>query len=126
MAWRSWDRPRTGTIFRLPDDMHLQRGITFTILPDGRSLRVPSMSRMQVRAESQGHEENADHDVMQALTDILQGKKPVAGRARHNRRGQAVGNRREQDGIRAGREGLRPVQAPDVGARPGAPYVAEA
>lgn len=126
MSWRSWDRPRTGTIYRLPDDMHLQRGITFTIMPDGRSLRVPAMSRMQVRADSQSHEENGDHDVMQALTDILQGKKPVPGRARHNRRGQAVGNRRneQRDDIHAGREGLRPVQALEGGGGGGRPGLA--
>ena len=101
--WRSWDRPMTGTIFRLPDDMQLQRGITFTILPDGRSLRVPSMNRLQVRADSQSHEEDGDHDAIQALTDMLRGKKPVKGRARHNIRGQAHGNRVEghRGGIRA-------------------------
>ena len=82
-----------GTIFDLPDDMRLQRGMTFTILPDGRSLRVPSMNRLQVRADSQSHEEDGDHDAMQALTDMLRGKKPVNGRARHNIRGQAHGNR---------------------------------
>ena len=76
----------TGTIFRLPDDMQLQRGITFTILPDGRSLRVPSMNRLQVRADSQSHEEDGDHDAIQALTDMLRGKKPVPGRARHGNR----------------------------------------
>ena len=91
--WRSWDRPRTGTIFRLPDDMQLQRGITYTILPDGRSLRVPAMNRLQVRAESQSHEEDGDHDAMQALTDILKGKKPVPGQARLDMRGRAHGNR---------------------------------
>ena len=84
-----------GTIFRLPDDRQLQRGVTFTIMPDGRSLRVPAMSRLQVRAESQSHEEDSGHDMMQALQDILKGKKPVPGRARHNNRGQAHGNRVE-------------------------------
>ena len=61
----------TGTIFRLPDDMHLQRGITYTILPDGRSVRVPSMNKLQVHASAQSHDEDDDHDMMQALQDIL-------------------------------------------------------
>ena len=78
-----------GTIFRLPDEMQLQRGITFTILPDGRSLRVPAMSRLEVRAQAQSHEEDDDGKMVQALQDILAGKKPVAGRARINRRGRA-------------------------------------
>ena len=99
-----------GTIFRLPDDGQLQRGITFTIMPDGRSLRVPAMSRLQVRAESQSHDENGGHDIMQALQDILKGKKSVRGRARFNRRGQAHGHR---VGAPVGRpawgEGLRPA-----------------
>jgi len=77
-----------GTIFRLPDDMQLQRGITFTILPDGRSLRVPAMSRMQVRAESQSHDQDQGKGMMEALQDILKGRKPVPGRLRHNRRGR--------------------------------------
>ena len=82
-----------GTIFRLPDQMSLQRGITFTILPDGRSLRVPAMNRLDVRAQSQSHEEDGSHDMMQALQNILQGKKPVRGKARFNNRGRAHGNR---------------------------------
>ena len=83
----------TGTIFRLPDDMHLQRGITYTILPDGRSVRVPSMNKLQVHASAQSHEEDDDHDMMQALQDILMGKKPTKGRASFNNRGRAGGNR---------------------------------
>ena len=91
--WRSYDRPRVGTIFRLPDDLQLQRGITYTILPDGRSIRVPSMNRQLVRAQSDKHSENEGHDIMQALQDILQGSKPVPGRARHDRRGRVQGGR---------------------------------
>ena len=90
-----------GTIFRLPDDTALQRGVTFTILPDGRSLRVPAMSRLQVRAASQSHEEGDGQDMMQALKDILKGKKSVSGREM-NRRGPS---RERLPG--GGREGLR-------------------
>jgi len=98
--------------------MQLQRGITFTIMPDGQSVRVPAMSRLQVRAESQSHDEDGGHDMMQALADILKGKKPVPGRARNNRFGQAHGNRVEGhrggirgdpiQGVRQG-GGLRPI-----------------
>ena len=105
-----------GTIFRLPDDMQLQRGITFTILPDGRSLRVPAMSRMQVRAESQSHEQDQGKGMMEALQDILKGRKPVPGRLRHNRRGRLhqfgaafdMGGNRDPY-LLDPHEGLRPV-----------------
>ena len=106
----------TGTIFRLPDDMHLQRGVTFTILPDGKSLRVPAMSRITVRAASQSHAEDNDHDMVQALQDILSGKKPVTGRARMNRRGQAHGNR--VDAVRGGVRGGPAPLDPNAGFRP--------
>jgi hypothetical protein len=97
--------------------MQLQRGITFTIMPDGQNVRVPAMSRLEVRAESQSHEEAGGHDMVQALADILKGKKPVPGRARHNRIGVAHGNRVERHkgpvrGDPAGREGLRPAALP--------------
>ena len=78
-----------GTIFRLPDAVQLVRGITFTILPDGRSLRVPAMNRNQVRAQSQGHDDDQSKKIMQALQDVLSGKRPVEGRAAFNRRGTA-------------------------------------
>ena len=82
-----------GSIYRLPDILSLQRGITYTILPDGKRLRVPAMSRLEVRAAAENHTDKEGHDMMQALQDILAGKKPVEGRARHNHRGQAFGNR---------------------------------
>ena len=109
----------TGTIFRLPDDMQLQRGITYTILPDDRMMQVPAMNRMEVRAASQGHQEDENHDMMEALQQLLQGKKPVQGKARFNRRGQAHGARvQAHHGVVRGApaplqavvgEGLRPV-----------------
>ncbi len=117
MSWRSYDRPMPGTIFRLPDDMSLQRGITYTILPDGRNLLVPAMSRMSVRskANSHGHDEHAD--IVQALTDMLEGKKPVKGRGRFNRHGQAHGGRiPQQPGNRPVRGGP-PRRDPNEGVR---------
>ena len=103
-----------GTIFRLPDAVQLVRGITFTILPDGRSLRVPTMNRNEVRAQSQGHEEDQDKKIMQALQDVLSGKKPVAGRAAFGRRGKAKTIQRV--GQRQRPEQLAPVEG--AGLRP--------
>ena len=106
-----------GSIYRLPDDLTLQRGITYTFLPDGKRIRVPAMNRMQVRADSQGHQEGEDDDMMQALTALLSGKK-----APRQRRGGAVpadrqarfrnirgGEPREDPGEPDHGAGLRPV-----------------
>ena len=75
VIWRSADHPIPGTIYRLPDDMTLQRGITYTFLPDGRSIRVPAMNRLDVRAASHSHQEKEDDDIVQALQQILSGKR---------------------------------------------------
>ena len=77
-----------GTIYRLPDDMTLQRGITYTFLPDGRSIRVPAMNRLDVRAAAQSHQEGEDGDIIQALQQILSGKR---GKARFDGQGRAQG-----------------------------------
>ena len=85
--WRSWDRPIVGTIFRLPDITALVRGITFTILPDGQSMRVPAMHRAEVRAHSNRHAEGEETEIMQALHDLMHGKDPQAGRGSRDARG---------------------------------------
>jgi len=101
-----------GTIFRLPDITSLQRGITYTILPDGKSIRVPAMTRLTVRANAESHNKKEGDDIMQALQDLLAGKKPVEGRAHFNRRGQARGNQVMPDrpNIRAHGDGVRPAR----------------
>jgi len=116
VIWRSADHPMPGTIYRLPDDMTLQRGITYTFLPDGRSIRVPAMNRLDVRAAAEGHRQVEDGDIMQALQQILSGKRGKAsfdeqGRARRpaDRRVQPQRGplaRRDMHG-----EGMRPVNA---------------
>jgi len=125
VIWRSADQPMPGTIYRLPDDTTLQRGITYTFLPDGRSIRVPAMNRLDVRAAAQGHQEGEDGDIMQALQQILSGKRGKAsfdgqGRARRapaDRRAAPGGRRAPERGPAARRdvrgEGMRrmPVEA---------------
>jgi hypothetical protein len=112
--WRSYDRPMPGTIFRLPDITSLQRGITYTILPDGRSIRVPAMTRLTVRANAESHRGKEGDDIMQAA-----GKKPVDGRARFNRRGQARGNQvQDRPDIRAHGDGVRPARVEPGGGGP--------
>ena len=104
-----------GSIYRLPDDLSLQRGITYTILPDGRSLRVPAMNRLIVRSQAESHTEDEGRDLVQALQDIIQGKAPVRGRASFNKRGVASrlgGPRRVRGGpapFEPGDQLLRPL-----------------
>ena len=98
-----------GTIYRLPDDMSLQRGITYTFLPDGRSLRVPAMNRLDVRAAAQSHQDEEDGDIMQALQQILSGKRGKAtfddqGRARRPADHRVAGQRAPQRGPAARRD----------------------
>ena len=105
-----------GTIFRLPDDQSLQRGTTFTILPDGTHKRVPVMHRLDVRAQNQAHANDEHGDIMQALQNILKGRKSMPGEARHDSHGRAHGNRVRHPGAhRVGPgipQGLRPIGAP--------------
>jgi hypothetical protein len=57
------------------------------------------MSRLSVRAASQSHNEDSGNDMMQALKDMLKGKKPAPdGKNRRASRDRLPGN---------GREGLR-------------------
>ena len=109
-----------GTIFRLPDITSLVRGVTFTIMPDGKHMRVPTMNRVEVRAQNELHANNQSGDVMQALQDILKGKKPIGGRAQFDQNGRVrhrVGRVgppvRPAAGM--GRGGLRPAH---IGAVP--------
>ena len=115
--WRSWDRPIVGTIFRLPDLTSLVRGITFTILPDGQSMRVPAMNRAEVRAQSNKHAEGEEGEIMQALHDLMHGKNPQAGRGARDKRGAHRVHQRadQQFGQHA------PIRAPDQPGR--APYM---
>ena len=86
-----------GSIYRRLDDTSLTRGITYTYFPDGRRVRVPAMNRMIVRAHAESHANDEASDALQALQDLLTGKKPVPGRARLNRRGVAHGGRINPD-----------------------------
>ena len=53
--WRFFDTPLVGNWRHLPDDLSLQRGPTIVILPDGRRLRVPAMTKRVVQAPGDEH-----------------------------------------------------------------------
>jgi len=116
VSWRFMDHPMPGTIFRLPDDLTLQRGITYTFLPDGRRIQVPSMNRLEVRASAQGHQDDEDADIAEALQQLLTGKR---GKASFNKMGRAerVGARRQHGSGRVAPGGGLPSDAPKGGQR---------
>ena len=111
-----------GSIYRLPDDRTLQRGITYTFLPDGKAIRVPAMNRMQVRAESQGHQEGEDDDIMQTLTKLLSGKKDPKqyrnrrphGQRQPGQRAPRGGMARDDPGEPDHGAGLRPLNVQEM------------
>ena len=96
-AWRYLCRPMKGTIFDLPDNKNLVRGITYTILPDGKHMRVPARHRRMIRAPNTTHARQENLDIMQAMSDMVKNIKP-----KHDR-----GQRAPMGGM--GRGGLIPV-----------------
>ena len=107
--WRYADRPRSGTIYDLPDDLTLQRGITYTFLPDGKAIRVPAMNRLNVRAAAQGHQEDEDADIVKALQQLLTGKRPTGDKPSFDKQGRV---RRPADRGRIDERG--PMRKPDA------------
>ena len=87
--WRFFDTPLVGNWRHLPDDLSLQRGPTIVILPDGRRLRVPAMTKRVVQAPGDEHAAKEGGDIVQALQAMLQGKKAPATQA-----AQAAGRQR--------------------------------
>ena len=73
-AYRYTDYPRPGSIYRLPDDMRLQRGPTLVRLPGGREVRVPATERRSIATASQGHDMNSAQSKMAMMMAILSGK----------------------------------------------------
>ena len=92
VSQRFYDTPRTGTITKLPDITSLQRGVTYTIMPDGHHMQVPANSRLEVRASAESHDDNEHKDMIQALQHILKGKKPIPGQPRINNQDKHTGS----------------------------------
>ena len=85
LSHRFYDQPMPGTIYRMRDDPTIVRGITYTFLPDGKSIRVPAMNRLLVRAAAESHNNDESGEIMQALQNIIMGKKGK----QFNKKGQA-------------------------------------
>ena len=87
--WRCADNPRPGSIYRLPDIPSIQRGITYTYLPDGRAIQVPAMNKLIVNATAESHQEDENKNIVEALKNLVIGKAPSAGKARFDHIGRA-------------------------------------
>ena len=72
--WRFFDNPLKGHWRHLPDDLRLQRGPTIVILPDGRRLRVPAMSKRMVQAPGDLHDAADGDEMLKSLQRLLSGK----------------------------------------------------
>ena len=79
--WRFFDSPLVGSWRHLPDDLSLQRGPTIVILPDGRRIRVPAMTKRLVQAPGDAHDAKDGDDIVKTLQAMLQGKKAPATQA---------------------------------------------
>ena len=113
--WRFFDTPLVGNWRHLTDDYSLQRGPTIVILPDGRRLRVPAMTKRVVQAPGDEHAAKEGGDIVQALQAMLQGKKAPATPAAQ---AAAAGQRRRVVPPIMHRGGPGHVAQPQVGDMP--------
>lgn len=92
-TWRFYDQPMRGWVYRTPDDVSLQRGITFTILPDGRRLRVPRMQKIyRDNTDNDEHDDEYGSAMMKMLADIIGGGKSSSN---NRKRGPQIGPHRQ-------------------------------
>jgi len=97
-AWRYFDYPIVGSIFRLPDIKSLVRGPTIVRLRTGREVRVPASNPKRVSAPAQQHDSVDANFHLQALTNMLHGRRgkapgKVAGISYERRRHALPDNR---------------------------------
>ena len=82
MAYRYFDYPRPGSIYRLPDIPSLVRGPTYVKLPSGRDIEVPAQLKTNAAVPGQVHDNNKAGTSMDDLVKLLGGKRrdaPPAG-----------------------------------------------
>ena len=75
-AYRYYDHPRPGSIFRLLDIPQLVRGPTLVMLPSGKEIKVPRMARNEVKAPAEIHQSLQGQGKMEGLMKLLAGKLP--------------------------------------------------
>ena len=73
-AYRYYDHPRPGSIFRLLDIPELVRGPTLVMLPSGKEIEVPRMARNEVKAPAEIHQALQGQGNLDGLRKLLAGK----------------------------------------------------
>ena len=73
-AWRYFDYPRPGSIYRLPDLVRLVRGPTLVLLPSGKEIKVPAQLKAEVASPAEVHDMGDSQDKMKQLLKLLHGK----------------------------------------------------
>ena len=73
-AYRYFDYPRPGSIYRLQDIPELVRGPTVVLLPSGKEIKVPAQMKSNVASGAEVHDMNAGHGKMEQLLKILSAK----------------------------------------------------
>ena len=73
-AWRYFDYPRPGSIYRLPDLPRLVRGPTLVLLRSGREIKVPAQMKSEVVSPAGVHDARDSQDKMKQLINLLHGK----------------------------------------------------
>ncbi len=74
LSWRFCDHPRTGSIYTLPDIPQLVRGPTLVLMPSGKEIEVPTMSKNDVEANANIHTNLQGQGKLQELLKMLSGK----------------------------------------------------
>ena len=80
-AYRYSDHPRPGSIYRLLDIPELVRGPTLVLLPSGKEIQVPRMSRQEVSAPAEVHASMQGNAKLQDLLKMLSAKQGPAAPA---------------------------------------------
>ncbi len=66
---------RKGSILTLPDYLRLVRGHTYTILPNGRMVKVPAALKQKVSAPAEVHDQEEGAEIMDVLRSLMEGRK---------------------------------------------------
>ena len=81
-AYRFFDYPRPGSIYRMLDNPRLVRGPTYVKLPSGKDIPVPSQLKSEHVAPAEIHENRKSNAGLEDLLKLLKGQKqdgPAAG-----------------------------------------------
>ena len=78
-GYRFTNYDRKGSILTLPDDLRLVRGHTYTILPNGRMVKVPPALKQKVSAPAEVHDQEEGSEIMDVLRSLMEGRKLDGG-----------------------------------------------